>query len=115
MLYILRTVIFSLEGAIKRSTANVRMPRWRKKECRETKTEIRIMLHFMQLAHPRHMDIYVQNSKHKSQNTEVTSFEQNTKHLYTKHNVKYRLPYIAVSVCSSFKGNFFLYTTMYRQ
>ena len=54
------------------------------------------MLHFMQLAHPRHVDIYVQNSKHKSQNTEVTSFEhrtQNTNHLYTKHNVTYRLPY----------------------
>ena len=37
MLYVFRTVIFSLEGAIKRTTANVRMPRWRKKECRETK------------------------------------------------------------------------------
>ena len=24
------------------------------------------MLHFMQLAHPRHMDIYVQNSTQKS-------------------------------------------------
>ena len=32
----------------------------------------------MQLAHPRHMDIYVQNSKHKRQNTEVTS--SNTEH-----------------------------------
>ena len=37
MLYVLGIVIVSLEGAIKRSTANVRMPRWRKKECRETK------------------------------------------------------------------------------
>ena len=36
------------------------------------------MLHSMQLAHPRHMDIYDQNSKHKSQNTEVTSFEHRT-------------------------------------
>ena len=40
VLYVLRTLIFSLECAIKRSTANVRMPRWRKKECRETKTGI---------------------------------------------------------------------------
>ena len=40
MLYVLRTMIFSLEGGIKRSTANVWMPRWRKKECSETKTEI---------------------------------------------------------------------------
>ena len=37
VLYVSRTVIFSLEGAIKRSTGNVRMPRRRKKECRETK------------------------------------------------------------------------------
>ena len=61
VLYVLRTVIFSLEGAIKRFSANVRMPRWRKKECRETKTGISIMLHFMQLAHLRHIDINVQN------------------------------------------------------
>ena len=38
------------------------------------------MLHFMQLAHPRHMDIYVQNSKDKSQNT-VTSFEHRTQNV----------------------------------
>ena len=36
---------------------------------------------FMQLAHPRHMDIYVQNSKHKSQNAEVTSFEHRTQNI----------------------------------
>ena len=35
----------------------------------------------MQLAHPRHMDIYVQSSKHKSQNTEVTSFEHRTQNI----------------------------------
>ena len=35
----------------------------------------------MQLAHPRPMDIYVQNSKHKSQNTEVTSFEHRTQNI----------------------------------
>ena len=35
----------------------------------------------MQLAHPRHMDIYVQNSKHKSQNTEVTTFEKRTQNI----------------------------------
>ena len=78
---VLRTVIFSLGGAIKRSTANVLMPRWRKKECRETNTRIRIMLHFMQLAHPRHMDIYIQNSEHKSLNTETISFEHRTQNI----------------------------------
>ena len=36
------------------------------------------MLHFMQLAH---IDIYVQNSKHKSQNTESTSFEHRTQNI----------------------------------
>ena len=106
MLYVLRTVIFSLEGATKRSTANVRMPRLSKKECKETKTGKRLTLHFMQLAHPRHMDINVQNSKHTSQNTEVTSFEHRTKkHMYTKHNVTYRLPYrltwIMIKNCSA--------------
>ena len=40
VLYVFRPVIFSSEGARKRSTANVRMPRWRKKECRETKMGI---------------------------------------------------------------------------
>ena len=52
----------------------------------------------MQSSQPRHMDIDVQNSKHKSQNTVVTSFEhrtQNTKHLYTKHHITYRLPYFS--------------------
>ena len=39
MLYVLRTVIFSLEGAIKRSTANVRMPRWRRKSAERQKRE----------------------------------------------------------------------------
>ena len=47
------------------------------------------MLHFMQLAHPRHMDIYVQNSKHKSQNTEVTSFEQITQNICIQNTMSH--------------------------
>ena len=38
--YMSRTVIFFFRRRDKRSIANVRMPRWRKKECRETKTGI---------------------------------------------------------------------------
>ena len=89
MLRVLRTVIVSLEGAIKKSTANVRMPRWRKKECKETKTGISIMLHFMQLADPRHMDIHVQNLKHKSHNTEVTIFEHRTQNICIQNTVSH--------------------------
>ena len=68
---------------------------------------INIMLHFMQLAHPRHIDIYVQNSKHKSQNTELTSFEHRSQNIcIKKHNVTYRLPYIYgslyVTLCFDF-------------
>ena len=47
------------------------------------------MLHFMQLAHPRHMDLYVQNSKHKSQNTKVTSFE--TEHKASVYKTQYHI------------------------
>ena len=47
------------------------------------------MLHFMQLAHPRHMDIYVQNSKHKSRNTEVTSFEHRTQNIYIQNTMSH--------------------------
>ena len=45
--------------------------------------------HFMQLAHPRHMDIYVQNSKHKSQNTEVTSFEHRTHNICIQNTMSH--------------------------
>ena len=47
------------------------------------------MLHFMQLAHPRHMDINIQNSKHKGQNTEVTSFEHRTQNICIQNTVSY--------------------------
>ena len=47
------------------------------------------MLHFMQLAHPRHMDINIQNSKHKGQNIEVTSFEHRTQNICIQNTVSY--------------------------
>ena len=47
------------------------------------------MLHFMQLAHPRHMDINIQNSKHKGQNTEVTSFEHRSQNICIQNTVSY--------------------------
>ena len=47
------------------------------------------MLHFMQLAHPRHMDINIQNSKHKGENTEVTSFEHRTQNICIQNTVSH--------------------------
>ena len=51
------------------------------------------MLHFIQLNHPRHMDIYVQDSKHKRQNTEVTIFEHRTQNICIQNTMSHRLPY----------------------
>ena len=47
------------------------------------------MLHFMHLTHPPHLDIYVQNSKHKSQNTEVTSFEHRTQNICIQNTMSH--------------------------
>ena len=47
------------------------------------------MLQFMHLAHPRHLDIYVQNSKHKSQNTGVTSFEHRTQNICIQNTMSH--------------------------
>ena len=44
---------------------------------------------FLQLVYPRHMDIYVQNSKHKSQNTEVTSFEHRTQNICIQNTMSH--------------------------
>ena len=76
------------------------------------------MLHFMQLAHPRHIDIYVQNSKHKSQNTEVTSFEHRTQNICIQNTMSHigfrTLRVVVVALCCSYKtlyavGNFGFY------
>ena len=66
------------------------------------------MLHFMQLAHPRHMDIYVQNSKCKSQNTEVTRFEHRTQNICIQNTMSHigHVPYVVVS---SIQAILFLY------
>ena len=65
------------------------------------------MLHFMLLAHPRHMDINVQNSKqHKSQNTEVTSFEHRTQNICIQNTVSHvRSTRVAMFECSPFRYN----------
>ena len=69
------------------------------------------MLHFMQLAHTRHMDINIQNSKNKSQNTEVTSFEHRTQNICTQHtmyiqntvsHIGFRSTRVAMFECSLF-------------
>ena len=64
------------------------------------------MLHFMQLAHPRHMDINIQNSKHKGQNTEVNSFEHRTQNICIQNTVShigFRSARVAMFECSPFR------------
>ena len=54
------------------------------------------MLHFMQLAHPRHMDIYiVQNSKHKSQTQKspVSNTEHKTSVYKTQCHIQASVSY----------------------
>ena len=74
------------------------------------------MQHFMQLAHPRHMDINIQNSKHKGQNTEVTSFEHRTQNNCLQNTVAYigfRSTRVAMFECSPFRyNNPILYRTL---
>ena len=74
------------------------------------------MLHFMQLAHPRHMDINIQNSKHKGQNTEVTSFEHRTQNICihnTVSHIGFRSMRVAMFECSPFRyTNPILYRTL---
>ena len=74
------------------------------------------MLHFMQLAHPRHMDINIQNSKHKGQNTEVTSFEHRTQNICIQNTVShmgFRSTRVAMIECSPFRyNNPILYRTL---
>ena len=58
----------------------------------------------MQLAHSRRMDIYVQNPKHKSQNTEVTSFEHRTQNICiqnTKSHIGFRINQSLILVCKT--------------
>ena len=51
----------------------------------------------MQLAHPRHIDIYVQNSKHKIQNTEVISYRtQNICTQHTMSHIGFRRKYLII-------------------
>ena len=88
----LRTVIFSLERTIKRSTANVRMPRWRKTECRETKNGNMNNVAFYAVSSSSPYGYLC--PKLKTQKSKHQFRTENTKHLYTKHNVTYRLPYI---------------------
>ena len=74
------------------------------------------MLHFMQLAHPRHMDINIQNSKHKGQNKEVTSFEHRTQNICIQNTVShigFRSARVAMFECSPFRyNNPILYRTL---
>ena len=85
MLCVFGTVIFLLEGSIKRSKANLKIPGRRKNECREIKkTGMRIMLvvFYAILAHPSHMQFLLKHKSHKHK-TQIS---------YSKHNVAYRLP-----------------------
>ena len=82
------------------------------------------MLHFMQLAFTRHMDINIQNSKSKSQNTEVTSFEHRTQNICTQNtiyiqntvsHIGFRSTRVAMFECSPFRYNnpiLYMYQTL---
>ena len=86
MLCVFGTVIFLLEGSIKRSKANLQIPGRRKNECREIKNgNANNVVFYAILAHPSHMQFLL-----KSQNTKVTNTK--LKISFSKHNVAYRLP-----------------------
>ena len=81
------TVIYLLEGSIKRSTANLRIPGRRKKRVQRDKNGNANNVKFSAiLAHPSHMQFLL-----KSQSTKVTNTQ--LKISYSKHNVTYRLQY----------------------
>ena len=87
MLCVFGTVIFLLEGSIKRSKAILQIPGWRKNECREIKKKgnANTVVFYAILAHPFPYAISAKKSKHKSH-------KHKTQISYSKHNVAYRLP-----------------------
>ena len=87
MLCVFGTVIFLLEGSIKRSKANLQIPGKTKNVFREIKNgNANNVVFYAILAHPSHMQFLL-----KSRNTKVTNTK--LKISYSKHNVAYRLPY----------------------
>ena len=87
MLCVFGTVIFLLEGSIKRSKANLQIPGKRKNVFREIRNgNANNVVFYAILVHPSHMQFLL-----KSQNTKVTNTK--LKISYSKHNVAYRLPY----------------------
>ena len=81
---VLRTVIFSLEGAIKRSTANVRMPRWRKKSAERQKRNMNNIAFYAVSSSSSYRYLCPKLKTQKSRHSLSHQFRtQNTKHLYT--------------------------------
>ena len=72
MLCVFGTVIFLLEGSIKRSKANLQIPGRRKNVCREKNGNANNVVFYAILAHPSHMQFLL-----KSQNTQVTNQKTN--------------------------------------
>ena len=86
MLYVFGTVIFLLEGSIKRSKANLQTRKEKKRVQRDKKNgNANNVVFYAILAHPSHMQFLL-----KSQYTKVTNTK--LKISYSKHNVAYRLP-----------------------
>ena len=86
VLCVLGTVIFLLEGSIKRSTAHLQIPGRRKKRVQRDKNEnANNVVFYAILAHPSHMQFLL------SQNTKVTNTQ--FKIPYKEQEVTYRLPY----------------------
>ena len=67
MLCVFGTVIFLLEGSIKKSKANLQIPGRRKNVCREIKNgNANNVVFYAVLAHPSHMQFLLKSQKHKS-------------------------------------------------
>ena len=60
-----------------------------RKSTERQKTGIRIMLHFMQLAHPRHLDIYVKTPNFKEMNSISRRLSFRSLFIYKHSNIVY--------------------------
>ena len=80
MLCVFGTVIFPLEGSIKRSKANLQIPGRRKNECREIKKHgnANNVVFYAILAHPSHMQFLLKSQNTKGTNTKLKYLIRNT-------------------------------------
>ena len=80
VLCVFGTVIFPLEGSIKRSKANLQIPGRRKNECREIKKNgnANNVVFYAILALPSHMQFLLKSQNTKVKNTKLKYLIRNT-------------------------------------